>query len=207
MTLDMKWVAELSPRSPAPLRRSGDDVAGGVWEEIIKLQTLEMRLLLWPRQSSLFVLTTALCSLIAVIEAVIASCKMTFPLLFWRDELHSVVFSLSLFLSLLQHFMTPLNVFLSIAEMEKMFVNIPVSLTLLLNSVIFKLGNKVEVMKLFSSLAVWHVTVGETQVQIIDLIITEIYTYQFLFIQNSYFLTEWQSENLQLKWNVLVAAA
>lgn len=128
MTLDMKWVAELSPRLPAPLRRSGDDVAGGVWEEIIKLQTLEMRLLLWPRQSSLFVLTTALCSLIAVIEAVIASCKMTFPLLFWRDELHSVVFSL--FLSLLKHFMTPLNVFLSIPEMEKMFVNIPVSLWL-----------------------------------------------------------------------------
>lgn len=56
------------------------------WEEIIKLQTLKMRLLLWPRQPYLFLLTAALCSLITIIEAIIASCKMTFPLVLWRGQ-------------------------------------------------------------------------------------------------------------------------
>lgn len=86
MTLDMKWVVEFSLCSPAPLRCGGDYAAGVVWEEIIKLQTLKMRLLLWPRQSSLFLLTAALCSLIAIIEAIIASRKMTFPLVLRRGR-------------------------------------------------------------------------------------------------------------------------
>ena len=48
---------------------------------------------------------------------------MTFPLLLWRGRA-----SLSCVLPLsLQHFMTPLTMFLSMVEMEKMFVNIPVS--------------------------------------------------------------------------------
>lgn len=86
MTLAMKWVVEFSLCSPAPLRCGGDYAAGVVWEEIIKLQTLKMRLLLWPRQSSLFLLTAALCSLIAIIGAVIASRKMTFPLVLRRGR-------------------------------------------------------------------------------------------------------------------------
>lgn len=72
------------------------------WEEIIKLQTLKMRLLLWPRQPYLFLLTAALCSLIAIIEAIIASCKMTFPLVLWRGQASLCCIpslSLSLFLS------------------------------------------------------------------------------------------------------------
>lgn len=164
MTLDMKWVVEFSLCSPAPLRCGGDYAAGVVWEEIIKLQTLKMRLLLWPRQSSLFLLTAALCSLIAIIEAVIASRKMTFPLVLRRGRA-SFCCILSLSLSLLQHFMTPLTMFLSMAEMERMFVNIPVShrLYFTLNGVIFQLGGQVGVTKLFteelfSLTTVWHVT-------------------------------------------------
>lgn len=57
-----------------------------VWEEIIKLQALEMRLLWRPRQSSLFLLTAALCSLMALIETVMARHQMTFPLVLWRGR-------------------------------------------------------------------------------------------------------------------------
>lgn len=98
-------------------------------------------------------LTTALCSLIAVIEAVIASCKMTFPLLFWRDELHSVAFSLSLSLSAAAFYDSPERVFINSRDGKDVCEYPGKSLTLLLNSVIFKLGNKVGVMKHFFSVS------------------------------------------------------
>lgn len=55
---------------------------------------------------------------------------MTFPLSLQRDEPHYIACSLSLSL---QHFMMPLTMFLSTAEMEKVFVNIPVSCSLQLH--------------------------------------------------------------------------
>lgn len=62
------------------------------WEEIIKLQTLKMRLLWWPRQSSCFRWQ----QLFATWPYnIMAPRKMTFPLLLYRDELHSLAFSLS----------------------------------------------------------------------------------------------------------------
>lgn len=61
------------------------------WEEIIILQTLKMRLLSWPRQASCFCWWQPFATWP---HNIIATRKMTFPLLFWRDELHFLAFSL-----------------------------------------------------------------------------------------------------------------
>lgn len=91
MTLDMKWVG-VGGCEEEVCRGEGLGFSFEmwrwlcVWEEIIKLQTLEMRLLWRPRQSSLFLLTVALCSLMAIIETVMARHQMTFPLVLWRGR-------------------------------------------------------------------------------------------------------------------------
>lgn len=71
-------------------------------------------------------LTAAAPRLAAIIGTVIASCKMTFPLLNWMGLSIILMRSLSLSFPLLQHFMFPLTSYLSAAEIESVFVNIPV---------------------------------------------------------------------------------